>query len=98
MIKYHVTFFAFVFQTIQTVDYEDELDLIVTVVTEMKHGDLQAKVKVYDNETGRFIRDIELDEPWAEVGHTRPVRPVAGISYWFSTGDSVISVSRGPFH
>ncbi|KAK2192397.1 hypothetical protein NP493_30g02015 [Ridgeia piscesae] len=52
--------------TIQTVDYEDELDLIVTVVTEMKHGDLQAKVKVYDNETGRFIRDIELDEPWAE--------------------------------
>lgn len=52
--------------TIQTVDYEDELDLIVTVVTETKHGDVQAKVKVYDNETGRFIRDIELDEPWAE--------------------------------
>ena len=55
------------FQTIQTVDYEDELDLIVTFVTVIKHGDIQAKVKVYDNETGRFIRDIELDEPWAEV-------------------------------
>ncbi|KAI0229881.1 hypothetical protein LSAT2_019695 [Lamellibrachia satsuma] len=52
--------------TIQTVDYEDELDLIVTFVTVIKHGDIQAKVKVYDNETGRFIRDIELDEPWVE--------------------------------
>ena len=93
-----MTFFAFVFQTIQTVDYEDELDLIVTVVTEMKHGDVQAKLNVYDNETGRFIRDIELDEPWAEVGPTRPMWPIAGISYWFSTGDNVISDPRGPYH
>ena len=56
---------AWMFQTIQALDYEDELDLIVAMVTETKHGDIQAKVKVYDNETGRFMRDIELNEPRA---------------------------------
>ena len=56
---------AWMFQTIQALDYEDELDLIVTVVTETKHGNIQAKVQLYDNETGRFMRDIEMNEPMA---------------------------------
>ena len=59
---------ALMFQTIQALDYEDELDLIVAVVTETKHGDIRVKVKLYDNETGRLMRDIELNEPTDEVG------------------------------
>ena len=53
------------FQMIQALDYEDELDLIVAVVTETKHGNIQAKVQLFDNETGQLMRDIEMNEPRA---------------------------------
>ena len=56
---------AWMFQTIQALDYEDELDLIVAVVTETKHGNIQARVQLFDNETGRLMRDIEMNEPRA---------------------------------
>jgi len=54
---------------VQSVTYEDELDLlVVTSISEMEEQDGYAgKVSLYDNQSGKLIKTIELEEPWDMV-------------------------------
>ena len=54
-------------QSIQTVDYENELE--VMVLTSVMQGDngYHGTVHLHDNQTGQLLKHITLEEPWAEV-------------------------------
>ncbi|XP_077998672.1 DDB1- and CUL4-associated factor 17-like [Glandiceps talaboti] len=57
------------YESIQSVDYEDDMDLIgLTVVGSENFDDDHSKgfVSFYDNSTGIHLKDIPFQEPWNE--------------------------------
>ena len=75
----HLFFFSlFVFtpQPIQSVSYEDDLDLLVVtkIRQSVSDGDsYAAEVCLHDNQTGQLVKRISLDEPWDTVCQTDSV-------------------------
>ncbi|ELT91751.1 hypothetical protein CAPTEDRAFT_155434 [Capitella teleta] len=54
------------YASLRHVDYEDDLDIILLTSVTSSNGSYQGRVSLHDNQTGRFLREIELDDPWAE--------------------------------
>lgn len=54
-------------QTFRMVEYEDELDLLAIVVTNGEEGEGRAHIQLHDNQSGRLLRTIDLDDIWDEV-------------------------------
>ncbi|KAM8857528.1 DDB1- and CUL4-associated factor 17 [Synchiropus picturatus] len=54
-------------ETFRMVEYEDELDLLAVVVTDSEEGEGKARIQLHDNQCGKFLRTIELVEPWDET-------------------------------
>ncbi|XP_035995170.1 DDB1- and CUL4-associated factor 17 isoform X1 [Fundulus heteroclitus] len=54
-------------ETFRLLEYEDELDLLVIVVTNGEDEEGRAHVRLHDNQTGRLQRTIDLIEPWDET-------------------------------
>ena len=52
-------------QTLQCVDYEDELDLLA--VSTYHQDQRKATVRLYDNQTGTMFKEVALEEQWIEV-------------------------------
>ena len=57
------------FQNIQTVDYEDDLDLLYLSIVSQGEDGLQGKVNLHDNHTGQLIKEIPLTEHWKDVSY-----------------------------
>ncbi|XP_067372426.1 DDB1- and CUL4-associated factor 17 isoform X2 [Channa argus] len=54
-------------ETFRLVEYEDELDLMVVVVTNGEEGEGKARIRLHDNQSGQLQRTIDLVEPWDET-------------------------------
>uniref|UniRef100_A0A8C4N3R2 Ddb1 and cul4 associated factor 17 n=1 Tax=Eptatretus burgeri TaxID=7764 RepID=A0A8C4N3R2_EPTBU len=54
-------------QTIQLVDYEDELDLIIVAVVSDAESSGDAVIHLHDNSTGQRLKSIPLQGPWDVV-------------------------------
>ena len=54
-------------QLVQTVDYEEDLELLI-LTSVCRVGDTyEGTVHLYDNLTGRMVQKVVLTEPWKEV-------------------------------
>ncbi|CAG5865590.1 unnamed protein product [Menidia menidia] len=54
-------------ETFRMVEFEDELDLLVVVLTNGEEEEGRAHIRLLDNQTGQFQRQIDLVEPWDET-------------------------------
>ena len=54
-------------QSIQLVDYEDDLDLLVVTAVHQEEDIFRGIMYLYDNETGKLLKEIKMTEPWLEV-------------------------------
>ncbi|XP_070771296.1 DDB1- and CUL4-associated factor 17 [Enoplosus armatus] len=54
-------------ETFRMVEYEDELDLLAVVVTNGEEGEGRAHIRLYDNQSGKLLRTVDLVEPWDET-------------------------------
>ncbi|XP_064642601.1 DDB1- and CUL4-associated factor 17-like isoform X2 [Lineus longissimus] len=74
------------YDSIQGIDYENELDILaVTAVNQ--HGDAcQGMVRFHDNANGALLKEIVLDEPWNQF-HDH----VIGVDM-----DTVVHIVKGP--
>ena len=53
-------------QLLQCVDYEDELDLLaISTVAADDHS--VASIQLHDNQTGKLVKEMALEESWVEV-------------------------------
>ena len=59
-----------ILQSIQTVDYENELELMVVTSVSPKEDGYEGYVHLHDNTTGKMLKHVCLEEPWAEVAKT----------------------------
>ena len=57
------------FQNIQTVDYEDDLDLCYLSIVSQGEDGLQGNVHLHDNHTGQLIKEIPLTEHCKDVNY-----------------------------
>lgn len=57
------------FQVFSMIEYEDELDILVVVVTTggCDSDGAEAKVHLVDNQSGKLLRIVPLDERWDDV-------------------------------
>jgi hypothetical protein len=51
-------------------DYESDLDLIVTTFATSGDEAYEGEVHLHDNMSGKLMKKIHLEEPWIEVGCT----------------------------
>jgi hypothetical protein len=65
--KINVNFCLIHFQTIQGIDYENELDILAVTAVNQKEDAFQGMVRFHDNTNGQILKEIVLEEPWKEV-------------------------------
>ncbi|XP_070561382.1 DDB1- and CUL4-associated factor 17-like isoform X2 [Ptychodera flava] len=54
------------YETIQSVDYENDLDIIGVTALNFDDETIRGYVCFYDNMTGQHLKEIPLEEPWEE--------------------------------
>ena len=54
-------------QSVQLVDYEDDLDLFVVTAAHQEEDILKGTIYLHNNETGEILKKVTLNEPWLEV-------------------------------